>query len=126
MQRRQTKQRATVYAALQELYHPTADEVYDWLSRKDPGIGRATVFRNLSVLTEEGLATKLLFPGNAIRYDADAKEHDHFVCNHCGCILDLPRTEPLPLPQSDRFDVLAQSTSFYGICKSCKQLKFTY
>ncbi len=120
MQRRQTKQRATVYEALCHLYHPTADEVYDRLSREDPGIGRATVFRNLAVLTEEGLAIKLLFPGNAIRYDADTGEHDHFVCNRCGHIWDLPRTSPIPLPESDCFEVMAQSTSFYGVCKACK------
>ena len=62
MKRRSTKQREIVYEALMRLYHPTAEEVYEYLRGEFPTIGRATVFRNLAVLAEEGRIVKLSSP----------------------------------------------------------------
>ena len=40
MKRRSTKQREIVYEALMRLYHPTAEEVYEYLQGEFPTIGR--------------------------------------------------------------------------------------
>jgi len=121
MKRRSTKQRESVYQALMSLYHPTAEEVYEKLRADCPSIGRATVFRNLSVLAEEGRAVKLFFPDEVARYDANIDGHYHFVCRRCDSIIDLPATQRVTFPTSDAFTVEQQEINFYGLCKECQQ-----
>jgi len=121
MQRRSTKQRETVYHALMHLYHPTAEEVYEYLRTETPSIGRATVFRNLAVLSEEGRIVKLFFPDEVAHYDANTDGHYHFICRHCEKIIDLPATQKLSFPKSDRFTVDEQSVNFYGVCRECQK-----
>ena len=122
MKRRSTKQRECVYEALTALYHPTAEEVYGWLQERYPEIGRATVFRNLSILAEEGRAVKLHFPDEVTRYDPTVDGHYHFMCRKCECIIDLPVNAKIPLPESDAFIADAQDIQFYGYCRSCSPL----
>ena len=119
MKRRITKQRQLVLDALMRLYHPTAEEVYDLLRRENPSIGRATVFRNLSVLTEEGMVTRLHLGDDVARYDANANGHYHFLCRSCAKIIDLPQTQRLSLPKSEEFMIESQSVHFWGLCRTC-------
>ena len=122
MKRRSTKQREIVYEALMRLYHPTAEEVYEYLQNEQPGIGRATVFRNLTVLAEEGRIVKLFFPDEVAHYDANIDGHYHFVCKRCAKIIDL-RTNARPaLPPEHDFEVETQEINFYGRCRECQQI----
>ena len=122
MQRRSTKQREIVYDALMRLYHPTAEEVYEYLQSEQPGIGRATVFRNLTVLAEEGRIVKLFFPDEIAHYDANIDGHYHFVCKRCAKIIDL-RTNTRPaLPPGNDFEIESQEVNFYGQCRECQQI----
>ena len=119
MKRRSTKQRECVYQALMSLYHPTAEEVYEKIRTDAPGVGRATVFRNLSILAEEGRAIKLFFPDEVARYDPNVDGHYHFMCRKCQCIIDLPAHDRVPYPKSEDFTVDMQSIHFYGLCRTC-------
>ena len=122
MKRRSTKQREIVYDALMQLYHPTAEEVYEYLRGAYPTIGRATVFRNLAVLAEEGRIVKLFFPDEVAHYDAKIDGHYHFVCKRCAKIIDL-RTNARPaLPPDHDFQVESQEINFYGRCRECQQI----
>lgn len=120
MKRRTTKQRELVLDALMRLYHPTAEEVYSLLQQEHPTIGRATVFRNLSVLTQEGIVTRLHLEDDVARYDANANGHYHFLCRGCAKIIDLPQTQRPPLPKTEDFTIETQSIHFYGLCKACR------
>ena len=52
---RNTIQRQLVLSAVRQLQnHPTADEVYQEVQKNCPTISRATVYRNLKLLAEEG------------------------------------------------------------------------
>ncbi len=122
MQRRSTKQREIVYNALMRLYHPTAEEVYQYLQGEFPTIGRATVFRNLSVLAEEGRIVKLFFPDEVAHYDANVDGHYHFVCKQCSKIIDLRANTQPALPHDLDFEIETQEINFYGKCKECRQI----
>ena len=53
MDRRNTIQKELVLKAVNELKrHVTADEVYDFIKKDYPTIGKGTVYRNLGVLVE--------------------------------------------------------------------------
>ena len=56
MSTRNTIQRQIVLDAVRTLHskHPTADEIYQHILHEHPGLGRATVYRNLSILSENG------------------------------------------------------------------------
>ena len=51
-----SKQREEIINILKESYsHPTAEEVYLLAKEKNPNISLGTVYRNLKLLTEEGI-----------------------------------------------------------------------
>ncbi len=119
MKRRSTKQRDLVESALASLYHPTADEVFEAVSHQSPGLGRATVFRNLSVLEEEGRAVRLVFPGEAARYDPIVDGHAHFMCDICGRIIDLPSPNERSLPRRSDCVISSCAVTYRGACREC-------
>lgn len=107
------------------LYHPSAEEVYAEVKQREKGVGRATVFRNLNLLADDGVFMKVCFHGEPARFDTNPAKHDHFLCNACKAITDLP-----PLPQADNdaekdelirrgFKVESKSVAYYGICDKC-------
>ena len=123
--RRNTSQRAMVAEIAKSLYHPSAEEVYAEVKKREKGIGRATVFRNLNFLADNGVFMKVCFRGEPARFDTNHQKHDHFVCNICRAITDLP-----PLPQTDNdaekdelvrrgFKVESKSVAYYGVCDKC-------
>lgn len=85
-----------------------------------------TVYRNLTVLMDQGLINRIELGSTFDRFDANIGEHYHFVCEQCGAIVDLE----LPIDQSlnDRvnsetpFTVQRHRIEFYGICDRCNEL----
>jgi Fur family transcriptional regulator, peroxide stress response regulator len=69
--------------------HPTADWIHKKLQDKNIAISIATVYRNLSILCDQGLAIKLDLQGDGdARYDGNMLPHNHFVCKKHHYILD--------------------------------------
>jgi Fur family transcriptional regulator, ferric uptake regulator len=95
---RGTSSRAAVLACLVEAGGPvTHAEVCERIS--DAGLDRATVWRNLSDLTEAGLLRRTDLGDHLWRFElAQAAEHPvdtvhpHFVCTACGCARNSRRT----------------------------------
>ncbi len=123
--RRNTSQRATVAEIAKSLYHPSAEEVCAEVKKRGKGVGRATVFRNLNLLAEEGVFMKVCFRGEPTRFDTNPAKHDHFVCDVCGAIIDLPPSEQsADDAQKDEllrrgFEVGSKSVAYYGVCDKC-------
>ena len=126
--KRNTIQRQIIYSAVEELdIHPTAEQVVEYLAEKHPTIGRATVYRNLSYMSETGEILKVCNYFGATHYDHNCQQHFHFVCNICRRIFDVYDSEgnlsnvvnKIDNPQG--FDVLACNISFSGLCWECKE-----
>jgi len=120
MPRRLTKQRQLVNDVAMKLFHPSADEVYELVKKENPSISRATVYRNLNILAEDGFLRKLFLSSGATRFDTNVKLHDHFYCEKCGVIIDLEDSSTIKIPIG--FEVHSHSTTFYGICQKCKNI----
>ncbi len=120
-----TIQRRAVFAELAERRdHPTADQVYDTLRTRLPGISRTTVYRVLETLVEQGFARKVPHAGGPARFDPMAARHHHLVCDACGRLYDLddgvvPRV-PTPDTGKTGFRVRDYSISFTGLCEGCR------
>jgi len=88
---RVTPQRYAIYAnLLARDDHPTADQLLDDLNQDIPISSQATVYNSLQTLCEAGLVREVLLEHGVSRYDANAEQHHHFVCDQCGAIRDLP------------------------------------
>lgn len=105
--------------------HPTADWIYEKLKEEFPNLSMGTVYRNLHILIEQGLVSKIDFGSTFDRFDANVSQHYHFVCERCGSIIDLD----LDIDDSlnDRvsrgtpFEVRRHRVEFYGLCGRCRE-----
>ena len=125
---RNSKQRTAVLEALAETTsHPTAEWVYQEVSRKIPNISLGTVYRNLSQLAEVGTILRMEIGDGTDHFDFNTAPHDHFFCQECRKLYDFP------LPYDKAMDRLAAETDFgfidrhsliyQGICKGCLSTK---
>lgn len=119
---RYSRQREKILEMLRESKdHPSADIVYEKMKGSFPSISLGTVYRNLSVLNEQGLVNRIMHPGGPDRFDADIYNHSHFYCENCGTIYDVKDISNGEKPgfTSDGHNVRRQITSYYGICSAC-------
>lgn len=126
MNKRNTIQRSLVLEMVRALKrHVTADEVYDAIVRTHSDISRATVYRNLNLLSEMGEIRRLEMPNGAVRYDHICCEHYHVKCVKCSQIFDVEMAFMDDLEQniSDRhgFTFTGHDIIFRGICPECNK-----
>ena len=120
-----TVQRRTI---LQELLgrldHPTAEQVYDAVRERLPGLSRTTVYRVLDTLVDLKAVRKVLHPDSVVRFDPTTQRHHHLVCERCAQLIDVDASvaPELRLPDVRRtgFRISDYSISFTGICKRCQ------
>ena len=62
METRNTMQKSIILEQLKKLQHPTADEVYGAVVKVHPSISKATVYRNLSAMSEKGAISRVKIP----------------------------------------------------------------
>jgi len=120
---RETQQRRVVLEALKSTKsHPTADWVFERVRSRLPKISLGTVYRNLSVLRDEGRIREVNGVDRRTRYDADMRPHAHFVCSSCGQVRDVagaPEADWRTLKDLVGCDVTEQRLEFLGTCPAC-------
>ena len=123
---RSTVQKRTILEAVLNLdTHPTADQVYEAATRRNPSISRTTVYRALETFARLGLITKACHPGSATRYDRKTDIHHHLICLHCDTVVDISdaRLDALPVPDTSDFDFEVRDfrVQLRGICRRCRE-----
>ena len=121
-----SKQREVILATVQQnSVHPTADMVYSMVKQAHPNISLATVYRNLNLLAQNGLLTKIKVANGSDRFDGRTDEHYHMLCQSCGRVFDadikldfLPQFDKDILSQTG-FTVVSHHLLAEGICKNC-------
>ena len=70
--------------------HPDVDELYSRVSKIDPKISIATVYRTVKLFEEAGILTKHDFKGGKARYEAIVESHhDHLIDIKTGEIIEF-------------------------------------
>ena len=105
--------------------HATAEEIFAMVERVNPRISRATVYRNLNRLSENGLIRRIGGPGAAERFERELNPHYHVKCVRCGRIsdVDLPYADHLEDKVQDKhgYILTGHDIVFSGICPDCQR-----
>ena len=126
MERRNTIQKELILEAVRGLKrHLTADEVYEYITKEHPTIGKGTVYRNLNILAEEGAIRKIEVPDGPDSFDFTLKNHYHVKCLKCGKVYDVDM-DVLPdlldkIHDTHGMQFIAYDIFFKGICASCRE-----
>jgi Fur family peroxide stress response transcriptional regulator len=120
-----TPQRMAVYRVLVETTeHPSAEVVFRKVRETFPSISLDTVNRTLLTLNDIGAAFVVEGSGDAKRFDANLKNHQHFKCVKCKRIIDFHHEAfdfiDIPENLTDRFTVLRKTVYLEGYCDLCR------
>lgn len=120
---RETQQRRMVYEAIRQTHsHPTADTIFEQVREDMPKISLGTVYRNLSVLKDEGLVREIYGQDRRAHYEVSGEPHAHFVCTSCDRIWDVdgaPNVDWKQLKDLVGCEVVEQRIEFLGRCAAC-------
>ncbi|MGH9334007.1 MAG: Fur family transcriptional regulator [Vicinamibacteria bacterium] len=103
--------------------HPSADQIYDAVEERLPGLSRTTVYRVLDAFVQAGAVRRVPHPDAVARFDPISERHHHLLCETCGRLFDLEDAEvrPLSLPRSlGSFVIRDYSINFTGVCSGCR------
>jgi len=107
--------------------HPTINDLYDLVRKKNPKIGLATVYRTMRVICDAGLARQTDFGDGPRRFEHKYKHdhHDHLVCTNCGKVIEVlsPEIEKLQQKLAKRhgFVPLRHKMQIFGRCRQCRR-----
>lgn len=128
---RNTSQRNAVLESVRALgdTHPTSSEVLAEAKKLHPGISRATVYRNLDVLAEEGKILRVEMLQGPTRFDRTLTPHSHATCRICNKVFDIDIAElhdemdKVIKAETDTFCIEGVRISFDGVCSKCMKEK---
>jgi Fe2+ or Zn2+ uptake regulation protein len=102
----------------------TAQELWERLRRREPPIGRATVFRTVEALVAAGVARRLELENHVYGYVACQPEHHHHLaCSICGRVEEIGeayvRAVAERVAADTGFKIDDARLDFYGRCAAC-------
>ncbi|MFM8899075.1 MAG: Fur family transcriptional regulator [Burkholderiales bacterium] len=120
---RSTRQRIAIRDTIANAGRPLLpQEVLDAAQNQVPGMGIATVYRNLKALALDGELRSVELPGENPRYELVGHgHHHHFQCKQCQRVFDVhacPGDLSKLAPQG--FTVEDHDLTLYGKCSDCK------
>ena len=118
------KRNAILHSLRERTDHPSAEMIFNSLKPEIPDLSIGTVYRNLTIFRQQGVATCIATVGGVERFDGNVMPHVHFICNECGCVIDLHAMQT-PEALSTEAEgyvggrVDACQLNFTGVCKEC-------
>ncbi len=119
---RNTKQKQEILYAVRHLHtHPTADEIYTYLKQHNSKLSLGTVYRNLNRFSQTGKIKKIAVSGAGDRFDFRLDDHEHFICEQCGCVTDVEFSQSIleMLSQQCCARLISYDLMLYGLCEQC-------
>ena len=117
---------AKVISESKEVYgesdHPDVDELYKRVTKLDPKISIATVYRTVKLLEESGILTKHDFKGGKARYEQiNESHHDHLIDIKTGEIIEFVDEEIEKLQkkvaEKHGYNLVDHKLELYGVKK---------
>ena len=103
--------------------HPDVDELYNRVSKIDPRISIATVYRTVKIFEEAGILTKHDFKGGKARYEElRESHHDHLIDIKTGEIIEFvdEEIEKLQKKVAEKYgyELVDHKLELYGVKKN--------
>jgi Fe2+ or Zn2+ uptake regulation protein len=101
--------------------HPTVDDIYKTLKKKNPSLSKTTVYNSVEILRNNNIIQSLTLGSSETRYDFRNDMHHHFICKKCKKIIDIDiecPTQQKKRVQGNRVDEV--QGYFIGLCKECQ------
>lgn len=119
---RRTLQRAAIRRAFERADRPLSPaETLASAQEEVPGLGIATVYRNIRNLVDEGWLEEVPLPGAPNRYEISGKHHHHhFRCRICDRVFEVEACPPdlrALLPSGFRLE--GHDITLFGRCAAC-------
>ena len=127
-----TKQRELILKFLYENEgHFTPEDIYILIKKAYPSvnIGIATIYRTLTLLENEGIASSISFGAQGKKYELGLKNHhDHLICTQCGEIIEF-FDETIEARQEEiakkfNFQMTGHTMKIIGICEKCQKSSY--
>jgi Fur family transcriptional regulator, ferric uptake regulator len=120
-----TSQRRAVLEALKEARgHPSAEDIYLIVKKKNPRVALGTVYQALSVLEEIGVVGSKHWSESPTRYDLNVEPHLDIRCARCGEVSEIPGVELGELEEQIRnntpYEVTRTTLVIEGLCPTCR------
>lgn len=121
-----TPQRELVFRSFFELgKHVSVDELYERIREMDKSVGYSTVWRNLKLICDVGLAREVNVGDGVTRYDrVTRKPHGHLYCLSCRKLvefeIDRIAGHLAEVASKEQFESENLKVEIEGYCKSCR------
>jgi Fur family ferric uptake transcriptional regulator len=105
--------------------HIDAESIVAAVRGRGLSISRATVYRNLELLVEAGLAHKVRLAGRRYLYEHlhAGQRHDHLACRRCGRMVEFvsPGITALlgEICRAHGYDARQNQLQILGLCREC-------
>jgi Fur family ferric uptake transcriptional regulator len=122
--KRSAQREAILDAFLRAGSHVSVEDLLRIVKRREPAVGRTTIYRTLKLFQEAGLASELLLGGEA-RFEPlwNRDHHDHFVCVSCGEIIEFQSPEierhQDEIARGLGFTIEGHRHTIFGRCRRC-------
>jgi Fur family peroxide stress response transcriptional regulator len=121
-----THQRLEIFREVaSSIEHPPVEAVFRAVRARIPTVSLDTVYRTLWMLQDLGVVTTLGPRRGTVRFDANLRQHHHFVCVRCGLTRDFENAAFDALSArggaKEYGDVLGTRVELRGICRKCSR-----
>ena len=106
--------------------HLSADDLFERIGERTPGVHRATIYRTIEALVRAGVVAHVHLPHGAATYHLvgpGARAHLHVVCRVCGRLVDVPSDllDGVATDLAAQFDFRldADHVALTGWCAAC-------
>ena len=106
--------------------HRESEEIYLALKKRGQHVSRATVYRTMDILVNNGFARKMNLGDGRARYESkvNSPHHDHLVCMDCGLIVEFMDQQIEDLQDKIaiqyNFQLKRHIHQLFGLCKKCQ------
>ncbi|MGY5864552.1 MAG: Fur family transcriptional regulator [Candidatus Thorarchaeota archaeon] len=120
-----TPQRIAIFEeVLSSKEHPTAETIFEKVSKQHPAISMTTVYHTFELLKKLDLVHEIRVDSRTSRYDPNTSVHVNVICQKCGKISDYEsdaiQSQWNRIVSEIKIKPVGQRLVAYVICEDCK------
>lgn len=118
-----TKQRKIISEVIRSsTEHLTAEQIFLKAKKQMPSIAVGTVYRNLSLMVDDGEIMKIEILNAPDCYDKNAIMHHHIICDKCHHIEDISLEDLTPIIEKESgIKIISYDLNIHYVCQCCSK-----